>query len=65
MPAIYAAALNYRGILEALGPKLSQDPYKAPPQAPILYISGSELLNLHGTSSNLTLFGCGGLPCLP
>jgi 5-oxopent-3-ene-1,2,5-tricarboxylate decarboxylase/2-hydroxyhepta-2,4-diene-1,7-dioate isomerase len=36
--AVYAAALNFRGTLDALGTKLSQDPYKAPPQAPILYI---------------------------
>jgi 5-oxopent-3-ene-1,2,5-tricarboxylate decarboxylase/2-hydroxyhepta-2,4-diene-1,7-dioate isomerase len=36
--AVYAAALNFRGSLESLGDKLSQDPYKAPPLAPILYI---------------------------
>jgi 5-oxopent-3-ene-1,2,5-tricarboxylate decarboxylase/2-hydroxyhepta-2,4-diene-1,7-dioate isomerase len=35
---IYAAALNFRGDLAALGSQLSADPYKAPPQAPILYI---------------------------
>jgi 5-oxopent-3-ene-1,2,5-tricarboxylate decarboxylase/2-hydroxyhepta-2,4-diene-1,7-dioate isomerase len=35
--AVYAAALNFRGALAALG-DLSRDPYKAPPQAPILYI---------------------------
>jgi 5-oxopent-3-ene-1,2,5-tricarboxylate decarboxylase/2-hydroxyhepta-2,4-diene-1,7-dioate isomerase len=35
---VYAAALNFRGALEALGDKTSQDPYKAPPQAPVLYI---------------------------
>jgi 5-oxopent-3-ene-1,2,5-tricarboxylate decarboxylase/2-hydroxyhepta-2,4-diene-1,7-dioate isomerase len=35
---VYAAALNFRGAIEALGSKVSQDPYKAPPQAPILYI---------------------------
>jgi 5-oxopent-3-ene-1,2,5-tricarboxylate decarboxylase/2-hydroxyhepta-2,4-diene-1,7-dioate isomerase len=35
---VYAAALNFRGVLEALGSKLSADPFKAPPQAPVLYI---------------------------
>jgi 5-oxopent-3-ene-1,2,5-tricarboxylate decarboxylase/2-hydroxyhepta-2,4-diene-1,7-dioate isomerase len=35
---VYAAALNFRGDLAALGSKLSADPYKAPPQAPVLYI---------------------------
>ena len=36
--AVYAAALNFGGHLESLGERLSQDPYKAPPRAPILYI---------------------------
>jgi len=35
---IYATALNFRRTLEALGDQLTQDPYKAPPRAPILYI---------------------------
>lgn len=35
---IYAAALNFRDVLDALGPALHQDPYKQPPQAPVLFI---------------------------
>jgi 5-oxopent-3-ene-1,2,5-tricarboxylate decarboxylase/2-hydroxyhepta-2,4-diene-1,7-dioate isomerase len=35
---VYAAALNFRGALEALGSQLFQNPYKVPPVAPILYI---------------------------
>jgi 5-oxopent-3-ene-1,2,5-tricarboxylate decarboxylase/2-hydroxyhepta-2,4-diene-1,7-dioate isomerase len=35
---VYAAVLNFRGTLDALGPALHQDPYKKPPQAPVLFI---------------------------
>lgn len=48
--AVYAAALNFRGALEALGAKLSQDPYKAPPQAPILYIKPPNTWSSPGAS---------------
>jgi 5-oxopent-3-ene-1,2,5-tricarboxylate decarboxylase/2-hydroxyhepta-2,4-diene-1,7-dioate isomerase len=47
--AVYAAALNFRGTLETLGNKLSQDPYKAPPQAPILYIKPPNTWSIAGT----------------
>ncbi len=46
--AVYAAALNFRGAVEALGSKLSQDPYKAPPQAPILYIKPPNTWSIPG-----------------
>jgi 5-oxopent-3-ene-1,2,5-tricarboxylate decarboxylase / 2-hydroxyhepta-2,4-diene-1,7-dioate isomerase len=36
--AVYAAALNFKRDLETLGSKLWEDPYKAPPRAPVLYI---------------------------
>jgi len=35
---VYAAALNFRADLSALGERLGQAPYKAPPKAPVLYI---------------------------
>ena len=33
---VYAAALNFRGVLDKL--KVHEDPYEAPPKAPVLYI---------------------------
>jgi 5-oxopent-3-ene-1,2,5-tricarboxylate decarboxylase/2-hydroxyhepta-2,4-diene-1,7-dioate isomerase len=36
--SVYGAALNVRSVLEALGPAVHEPPYKAPPQAPVLYI---------------------------
>ena len=47
---IYAAALNFRGTLEALGDQLTQDPYKAPPRAPILYIKPPNTWNSPGAT---------------
>lgn len=35
---VYGTLLNFRGELEALRPKMSEAPYKAPPRAPVLYI---------------------------
>ncbi|WP_194840903.1 fumarylacetoacetate hydrolase family protein [Filobacillus milosensis] len=35
---IYGTALNYKGEYEALESEMNEDPYKAPPKAPILYI---------------------------
>ena len=35
---VYGTLLNFRGELDALGTKVNEDPYKAPPQAPVLYI---------------------------
>jgi 5-oxopent-3-ene-1,2,5-tricarboxylate decarboxylase / 2-hydroxyhepta-2,4-diene-1,7-dioate isomerase len=35
---VYGTLLNFRGELEALGPQMNEAPYKAPPQAPVLYI---------------------------
>jgi 5-oxopent-3-ene-1,2,5-tricarboxylate decarboxylase/2-hydroxyhepta-2,4-diene-1,7-dioate isomerase len=36
--AVYAAALNFKGVLEHLGTKAYEEPHKAPPQHPVLYI---------------------------
>ena len=35
---VYGALLNHRTALEALGDAVHQPPYKAPPQAPVLYL---------------------------
>ncbi|KGX84552.1 fumarylacetoacetate hydrolase family protein [Pontibacillus litoralis] len=35
---VYGVLLNYQSSLEQMGEALTQDPYKLPPQAPILYI---------------------------
>jgi 5-oxopent-3-ene-1,2,5-tricarboxylate decarboxylase/2-hydroxyhepta-2,4-diene-1,7-dioate isomerase len=35
---VYGTLMNFRGELDALGAKMNEAPYKAPPQAPVLYI---------------------------
>lgn len=35
---VYGTLMNFRGELDALGPKMNEAPYKAPPKAPVLYI---------------------------
>jgi 5-oxopent-3-ene-1,2,5-tricarboxylate decarboxylase/2-hydroxyhepta-2,4-diene-1,7-dioate isomerase len=35
---VYGTLMNFRGELEALGDKINEPPYKAPPKAPVLYI---------------------------
>jgi 5-oxopent-3-ene-1,2,5-tricarboxylate decarboxylase/2-hydroxyhepta-2,4-diene-1,7-dioate isomerase len=35
---VYGTLMNFRGELDALGPKMNEAPYKAPPQAPVLYV---------------------------
>jgi 5-oxopent-3-ene-1,2,5-tricarboxylate decarboxylase/2-hydroxyhepta-2,4-diene-1,7-dioate isomerase len=65
---VYAAALSFRGALEALGDKLSQEPYKAPPRAPILYIkppntwsSTGAVIRIPGGTSHLKMGGTLGI----
>jgi 5-oxopent-3-ene-1,2,5-tricarboxylate decarboxylase/2-hydroxyhepta-2,4-diene-1,7-dioate isomerase len=41
---VYGALLNHLGALEALGDAVHQPPYKAPPQAPVLYIKPGNTL---------------------
>jgi len=45
---IYGVVLNTETQQASLGPALSQAPYKAPPQAPVLYIKTANTLNRHG-----------------
>jgi 5-oxopent-3-ene-1,2,5-tricarboxylate decarboxylase/2-hydroxyhepta-2,4-diene-1,7-dioate isomerase len=35
---VYGTLMNFRGELDALGAKMNEAPYKAPPQAPVLYV---------------------------
>jgi 5-oxopent-3-ene-1,2,5-tricarboxylate decarboxylase/2-hydroxyhepta-2,4-diene-1,7-dioate isomerase len=35
---VYGTLMNFRGELDALGPKMNETPYKAPPNAPVLYV---------------------------
>lgn len=35
---VYGTLMNFRGELEALGARMNEAPYKAPPKAPVLYI---------------------------
>jgi len=35
---VYGTLMNFRGELDAIGPKMDEAPYKAPPQAPVLYV---------------------------
>jgi 5-oxopent-3-ene-1,2,5-tricarboxylate decarboxylase / 2-hydroxyhepta-2,4-diene-1,7-dioate isomerase len=45
---VYGTLLNFRGELEALGPKMSEAPYKAPPKAPVLYIKPANTWSADG-----------------
>jgi 5-oxopent-3-ene-1,2,5-tricarboxylate decarboxylase/2-hydroxyhepta-2,4-diene-1,7-dioate isomerase len=35
---VYGTLMNFRGELDALGSRMNEPPYKAPPRAPVLYI---------------------------
>jgi 5-oxopent-3-ene-1,2,5-tricarboxylate decarboxylase / 2-hydroxyhepta-2,4-diene-1,7-dioate isomerase len=35
---VYGTLMNFRGELDALGSKMNEPPYKAPPNAPVLYV---------------------------
>ena len=35
---VYGTLMNFRGELEALGPRMNEAPYQAPPKAPVLYV---------------------------
>jgi 5-oxopent-3-ene-1,2,5-tricarboxylate decarboxylase/2-hydroxyhepta-2,4-diene-1,7-dioate isomerase len=46
----YGTLLNHRDALAALGDAVHQPPYKAPPQAPVLYIKPRHCLAGHGAA---------------
>jgi 5-oxopent-3-ene-1,2,5-tricarboxylate decarboxylase / 2-hydroxyhepta-2,4-diene-1,7-dioate isomerase len=47
---VYGTLMNFRGELEALGDKMNAPPYKAPPQAPVLYIKPANTWTENGGS---------------
>ena len=47
---VYGTLLNFRAELKALAPQMTQPPYKAPPQAPVLYVKTANTWSPHGSS---------------
>lgn len=45
---VYGTLLNFRGELEALGPKMNEAPYQRPPQAPVLYVKPANTWSENG-----------------
>ena len=46
---VYGTLLNFRAELKALAPQMTQPPYKAPPQAPVLYVKTANTWSPHGS----------------
>lgn len=47
---VYGVLLNFRAEVEALAPQMSQPPYRAPPQAPVLYVKTANTWSPHGSA---------------
>jgi 5-oxopent-3-ene-1,2,5-tricarboxylate decarboxylase/2-hydroxyhepta-2,4-diene-1,7-dioate isomerase len=47
---VYGTLMNFRGELEALGAKMDEAPYKAPPKAPVLYVKPANTWSENGAS---------------
>src|SRR3954464_1130105 len=47
---VYGTLMNFRGELDALGDKMKEAPYKAPPQAPVLYVKPANTWTENGGS---------------
>jgi 5-oxopent-3-ene-1,2,5-tricarboxylate decarboxylase/2-hydroxyhepta-2,4-diene-1,7-dioate isomerase len=47
---VYGVLLNFQGEMDALAPQMTQPPYKAPPQAPVLYIKTANTWSTHGAA---------------
>lgn len=47
---VYGTLLNFRAEAEALAPQMTQPPYKAPPQAPVLYVKTANTWSPHGSA---------------
>jgi len=45
---VYGTLMNFRGELEALGAKMNEAPYQAPPQAPVLYVKPANTWSENG-----------------
>lgn len=46
---VYGTLLNFRAELKALAPQMTQPPYKAPPNAPVLYVKTANTWSPHGS----------------
>ncbi|MBS0455587.1 MAG: fumarylacetoacetate hydrolase family protein [Proteobacteria bacterium] len=46
---VYGTLLNFRAEREALAAQMTQPPYKAPPQAPVLYVKTANTWSPHGS----------------
>lgn len=47
---VYGTLMNFRGELDALGPKMNEAPYKAPPRAPVLYVKPANTWSENGAA---------------
>ena len=47
---VYGTLLNFRDEIAALGPQMSQSPYKAPPQAPVLFVKTANTWSSNGAA---------------
>ena len=45
---VYGTLMNFRGELDAIGAKMNEPPYKAPPNAPVLYIKPANTWSENG-----------------
>ena len=55
---VYGTLMNFRSELDALGDKMKQPPYNAPPQAPVLYVKPANTWTENGGSIAIPA-GCG------
>jgi 5-oxopent-3-ene-1,2,5-tricarboxylate decarboxylase/2-hydroxyhepta-2,4-diene-1,7-dioate isomerase len=47
---VYGTLMNFRGELEALGAKMNEAPYNAPPKAPVLYVKPANTWSENGAA---------------
>lgn len=47
---VYGTLLNFQAEVAAMQPQMNQPPYKAPPQAPVLYIKPANTWSAHGAT---------------
>jgi 5-oxopent-3-ene-1,2,5-tricarboxylate decarboxylase/2-hydroxyhepta-2,4-diene-1,7-dioate isomerase len=47
---VYGTLLNFKAELAAMQPQMNQPPYKAPPQAPVLYVKPANTWSANGAS---------------
>ena len=47
---VYGVLLNFRAEAQALAPQMREAPYKAPPNAPVLYVKTANTWSAHGSA---------------